>query len=80
MKLQLIFIFILFTTSFTYSDTIETVAILQIEANGTSLYAAKAVENAIQNELSKNTSLITVERTRLDELLNEQKLGLSGVT
>jgi len=55
-------------------------AVTRIEPIGIKVKTARLVEEILQTEFSKQPLFHLVERDRLDELLKEQELQLSGIT
>jgi len=71
--------FIIFTAAYTYSETIS-LAVIKIEPLGVKAETARMIEDILQTEFSKKPLFQVVERTRLNSLMEEQKLQISGMT
>ena len=56
----------------------SSIAVLDFEANNISVYAAKAVSEFINTEMSKKPEISVVERSRLDQIFREHELRMTG--
>ena len=73
-------ILILLACCLPLSAQLVEVAVTRVEALGVDTKTARLVEDVLHSELSKQPMLRLVERNRLDALLREQELQLSGIT
>jgi len=79
-KLFIFFLLLLFLFSAnSWSETIS-LAVTGIEPLGVNEETARMIEDVLQTEFSRIPLFRVIERTRLDSLIREQKLKISGVT
>ena len=72
--------FILFVLSFSLFSGKINISILRIEPIGLSSSFSRSIDNLLQNEFLKYPALTVVERDRLESVLQEQKIQLTGLT
>jgi len=77
LKLPVVFLIFL-SIGNAYADKKITIAVLDFEPNNISVYAAKAVSEFFNTEISKKPEITAVERNKLDRIFRELELRMTG--
>ena len=60
-------------------DAVRSIAVLEFEARGVSELEASTLTDRFRSELVRTHTFVQIERSRIDQITNEQKLQVSGV-
>jgi len=74
-----LFLFVLLF-SVVFSQDKASIAVLELEAGGISIYEAQVLSDRLRTELFKTDKFVVLERDKMDEILVEQGFQLSGCT
>jgi len=81
MRIVLFLFVLLFTISDLYAQSEkEQVAVLELDVDGLSLSEAATLTNRLRSELVKTDSFTIVERSKMNEILDEQGFQMTGCT